>query len=170
MTVYDEPTRAVLRAGLAWLYDTEQPPEAHDEHHGASCKVGARRLTFVPRGFRGPGAVIVVDVATPLTDGEGNLLNPLAPDEREALTAALADLGRSVRDHWNGGRDAGTLSIELDAPAHPSLLAAVSRYHAGCPTHHTPLCAHDGCTWHSEHLSHLIGPTWPTLEAQHAVG
>ncbi|GAB7065883.1 hypothetical protein H7J06_07890 [Mycobacterium hodleri] len=151
-----EAHRAAVRSGLAWLYDTEQPERAILQHHGESLvSQGNRNVRFIPSGWAGR-VVIVVDVTKveygtdPRARGP---LNPLAAGELDAFTGLLADLARTVVHTWNG-HPAATGSLALAEPAHPSLQAAVSRYLAGCPRHHTTLCR---CGWYGEGNRHVIG-------------
>lgn len=145
--------QASVDAGLAWLYDTEQPDTAILQHHGVPlAAVGNRRLRFCPVGFN-QRPVVVVDVVHVTYIGASlRPQNPLAAGELEALATMV---GRSVpvAKTWNG-HPAVTGSIGLARPAHPSLVAAVARYHARCPQHHTVFCGHTGCSWYRDgHLT-----------------
>ncbi|WP_141564244.1 hypothetical protein [Mycolicibacterium palauense] len=151
-----EAHRGALRSGLAWLYETEQPEAAILQHHGDGlASHGNRNMRFIPAGWGGR-VVIVVDV-TKVDYGTGRGArgprNPLAVDELDAFTVLLADLGHAVVHRWNG-HPAATGSLALAGPAHPSLRAAVTRYHAGCPRHRSVLCR---CGWYSEGYRHVIG-------------
>jgi hypothetical protein len=134
----NERLTAVLTAGLTWLYDTEQPDGAILHHSGESLPAeGNRRFSFIPAGGSRE-AIVVVDVAhvgwvdvDPWTKAPAN---PLGPGELERITDALAELGARVARTWNG-YPATTGSLALVRPAHPTLLAAVDRYHAGCLEH-----------------------------------
>jgi len=151
-----EMHRGVLCSGLSWLYDTEQPASAVLQHHGEGlASQGNRGLRFIPSGWGGR-VVIIVDVTKVeygTNPGTRRPLNPLAVGELDAFTALLADLGHKVVHTWNG-HPAVTGSLALAEPAHPSLQAAVARYHAGCPTHRTTLCR---CGWYRQGNRHLIG-------------
>ena len=148
--------RGVLRSGLAWLYETEQPEAAILQHHGDGlASRGNRSVRFIPTGWGGR-VVIVVEVAKVdygTDPGARGPRNPLAVDELDAFIALLADLGHAVVHRWNG-HPAATGSLALAEPAHPSLRAAVARYHAGCPCHRTTLCR---CGWYGEGHRHVIG-------------
>lgn len=148
--------RGVLRSGLAWLCDTEQPEMAVLQHHGEGlASLGNRGVRFIPSGWAGR-VVIVVDVTKveygtdPRARGP---LNPLTVGELGAFTGLLVDLGHTVVHTWNG-HPAATGSLALAEPAHPSLQAAVFRYLAGCPRHRTTLCR---CGWYGEGHRHVIG-------------
>lgn len=157
--------RDVLAAGLAWLYDTPQPDGAILQHHGASLPpVGNRWFRFIPSGWGGR-VVVVVDVAKVewIDNGPNDLAtpaNPLEPDELDWLTCELAVLGVEVVHTWNG-HPAITGSLALARPAHPSLLAAVERYRAGCPEHSGPLCSWGGCPWYGDGNALVVMPALP---------
>lgn len=129
--------RATLAAGLRWLFDTEQPAGAVQQHHGVGLPpVGNRRFGFCPAGgdSRAVVTVAVANVEWRLQRGEQVSANPIRPTELDDLTTELASLGAEVVHTWNG-HPGTTGSLALARPAHPSLLAAVDRYRAGCPTH-----------------------------------
>lgn len=162
-------TIATLRAGLAWLYDTEQPDGAITQHHGRSTSTGDWRLGFCPLGADDL-PVVWVEVATPVyrTIGDDRLLtNPLGPHAMKQISDALAQLGHPVTKTWNGESHMTTGSCGMRDPAHPTLLAAVQRYHAGCPTHKSLFCGNpcsDGgqdCPWYRDGEAKLITPEWP---------
>lgn len=144
----------VLRAGLRWLYVTEQPAGALVERRGARILTTDRALRFVPIASDGH-PLIVVDILTAHW-GVGVWsppLNALPRDELPALANELVTLGiGSGALHYHGI----TGTIALDAPAHASLQAAVHRYDRGCPWHHTLVCEapkRDGgqaCSWHDD--------------------
>jgi len=154
---------AVLRAGLAWLYDTVQPDDAIPDHHGYGARAGDRRYRFVGRGANGL-PVVVASVAEPAYDKthiDWPLLNPIGGQgEMEALVAALTGLGAQVREWWNGFGESG--SVGLVRPAHPSLRAGLARYSAGCPTHNTVFCG-PGCRWLASGYARAVEPAFPTL-------
>ncbi|MEU0497974.1 hypothetical protein [Mycobacterium sp. NPDC006124] len=151
-----ETHRDALCSGLAWLYETEQPEAAILQHHGDGlASHGNRSVRFIPVGWGGR-VVIVVEVTKVdyrSDPGARGPRNPLAVDELDAFTALLADLGHAVVHRWNG-HPAATGSLALAEPAHPSLRAAVARYHAGCPRHRSVLCR---CGWYGEGYRHVIG-------------
>ncbi|MGQ4340356.1 hypothetical protein ACN6LF_005225 [[Kitasatospora] papulosa] len=137
-TVTDLDT--VLTAGLRWLYETEQPADAWDQHHGVSLPLPAdnRTYSFCPAGYRSL-TVVVVNVAKVdwIDNGPNDLktpANPLKVDELDSLADDLRAHGFEVNDMWNG-HPGITGSVGLARPAHPSLLAAVDRYRAGCLAH-----------------------------------
>lgn len=129
-----------LTAGLRWLYETEQPDNACQEHHGLLLRAPTtnRLYSFIPAND-GRRVVVAVNVATIewIDNGPNELktpANPLEPGELVALAADLRALGFEVTSTWNGHPQT-TGSVGLARPAHPSLLAAVDRYHAGCLVH-----------------------------------
>lgn len=132
MTVTRE---TALDAGLHWLYETAQPDDAHAQHHGDTIGLPAanRYYGFCPSGAEGL-PVVVVNVAKPELRPYEPPLNPLAPDELSDLARELEARGFAVRTTWNG-HPAITGSVGLVRPAHPTLLAAVDRYRAGCLDH-----------------------------------
>lgn len=136
-----ETLTAVLTAGLHWLYETEQPADAWQDHHGLLLRAPAtnRLFSFSTADYRRRLPMIAVDVATIewIDNGSNELktpANPLKPGELEDLAAELRALGFEVTSTWNGYPQT-TGSVGLVRPAHPSLVAAVRRYHRGCPDH-----------------------------------
>lgn len=126
------PHLPMLLIGLRWLFDTTQPDMALQQHHGQQIgSVDNRTLRFIPSGWNGH-AIVVVDV-THVDYGQPHQppRNPLAPGELAAFADLLDGMGEDVAATWNG-HPAITGSLALATPAHPSLLAAVSRYTAGC--------------------------------------
>ncbi|MFJ6440241.1 hypothetical protein [Streptomyces sp. NPDC091649] len=131
---------SVLTAGLRWLYETEQPDNAWQEHHGLLLPEPAtnRLYRFIPAND-GRRVVVAVDVASIewIDNGPNELktpANPLESGELAALAADLGALGFEVTSTW-GGHPQTTGSVGLARTAHPSLLAAVDRYRAGCLDH-----------------------------------
>ena len=159
-----------LRAGLCWLYATEQPPNAVVERRGAKITTAARSLRFLPISATGT-PLIVVDLLT-VHWGTGALSPPLGalpPDELPSLAAELAAIGiLAAALHYHGI----TGTIELDAPAHASLIEAINRNHRGCPYHHSLVCdapMRDGgksCSWLAEGRRAAI---WPDTSAHQRV-
>jgi hypothetical protein len=131
----------VLTAGLRWLYETEQPDNAWQGHHGLLLRAPAtnRLYSFITSDYRRRLPMVAVDVARIewIDNGPNELktpANPLVAGELEALAAELRILGFEVSSTWNGHPQT-TGSVGLVRPAHPSLLAAVDRYRAGCLVH-----------------------------------
>ena len=126
---------SVLTTGLNWLYDTVQPDDAHTSHHGIVLGLLAanRIYGFCPTGAKNL-PVVVVDVAKPEHRDYLPPANPLAPDELSDLAQELERRGFTVRTTWNG-HPGITGSVGLTRPAHPTLVAAVQRYHRGCTVH-----------------------------------
>lgn len=129
---------AALDTGLAWLFDTEQPADAHVFHLGESLWTNVNRhVSFVPSGVDHlPVVVLNVSRGEYTTSHDGHVLpsNPLLKGELEDLAADLERRGYPIHKTWNG-HPGITGSVCLARPAHPTLLAAVARYHAGCPAH-----------------------------------
>ncbi|MER7707174.1 hypothetical protein ABTX81_30275 [Kitasatospora sp. NPDC097605] len=153
------PAHHLLTAGLAWLYDTEQPDGAILQHHGAHLGThGNRRYSVTPTGAVDL-PVLVVDIADPDFDFQRQApRNVLAPGELAVLAAALTRLGAEVRTTWNGTGITG--SVGLRRPAHPTLVAAVDRYRARCPTHHSVFCGREqACTWYATGNALITRPT-----------
>lgn len=164
-TTINGQVRAVLAAGLAWLYETEQPATSALQHHGVfGPRLGDRRYRFIPADD-GKRPVVVVDVPEPLYDtsivSKWQLLNPIGGDEEMlALAATVRDLGYDTGRWWNGNGESGSLG--LASPAHPTLLAAVDRYKAGCLEHPRAgvFCT---CPWYRPGRALLVEPTWPAV-------
>ncbi|MCB0138261.1 MAG: hypothetical protein KDD75_24385 [Caldilineaceae bacterium] len=149
----------ILVSGLRWLYDTEQPRGALLRPGGVALPpVRGRWYIFAP-GVRNPGAAIIV---------QAEIAGP--PDLAKELDAAeLADLAALVTKLT--GIDARVTSVpgarvgrvDLDAAAHPSLVDAVGRYLAGCPTHRQHGCGHTRgaqapCRWYADGFARLVQP------------
>ncbi|MFH8581692.1 hypothetical protein [Streptomyces zaomyceticus] len=132
------PLAEALTAGLHWLYETEQPDDAWMQHHGEQIPViGNRFLAFVPTSDGGLPVVVIGVVKPKWKEGpRGDMVptNPLTPIELPRLAAELEQRGYAVRSTWNGFPGA-TGSVGLARPAHPSQVAAVKRYRAGCQEH-----------------------------------
>lgn len=160
-----QAVRAVLAAGLTWLFDTVQPDGAIVTHHGPNHAAGQRfRLAFAP--LKAP--VVIVYVSDPRYEDKGAsraLLNALTEDEMRGVASLLAELGRPPIDQWNGaGGESG--SFRLVGPLHPSLDAACARYRADCPVHNTVFCGQrEGCTWLKDGSGLVVEPSWPDLAA-----
>jgi hypothetical protein len=129
-----EEIRDVLTTGLRWLYDTGQPDGAILQHHGSTLPFGEanRWFGFVPAGAANL-PVVHINVGKVEWTDEGPI-NPLEPGELEALADEITALGFEVSHTWNG-HPAVTGSVGLKRAAHPTLLAAVNQYLAGCLEH-----------------------------------
>jgi hypothetical protein len=155
-----------LCAGLRWLYGTVQPDNALVDCRGACLTVTGRRLRFQPVSTAGTPLIVVdADFLRWGVDTTSVALNTLPGNELPCLTRQLATLGiRPGQQHYR--RLTGV--IALDAPAHPSLRAAVQRYARGCPRHHSVVCdaaMRDGgqpCTWRAEGRRAAV---WPDAAA-----
>lgn len=125
----------ILDTGLQWLYETVQPDDAHQQHHGITISHPEANRIY---GFCPTGAmnlpVVFVDVAKPEYRDHLPPANPLEPDELATLAAELERRGFAMRTTWNG-HPGITGSVGLVRPAHPSLVAAVDRYRRGCTVH-----------------------------------
>lgn len=146
----------VLDTGLGWLYDTAQPDDAHADHHG--IVLGLPDVNRVYR-FTPDGAdhlpVVIVNVARPGPPGS----NPLEPGELFDLAIELEARGYTVRTTWNG-HPADTGSVSLIRPAHPTLVAAVERYHRGCTVHPERTVFCDCEHWRAEY-ARRVRPPYP---------
>jgi hypothetical protein len=159
---FPEPDRAALAAGIEWLYRTAQPEGAILTHHGSGCPTvhEARSYGFCPRGGADLPAITLNAKGWSYAP-DGDLIDGVMPGEMAATAEALAELGVQVRKQWNGeGCPSG--GFGLTEPAHPSLIAAVNRYRAGCPVHGTVFCGWQGsteaernCTWYADG-NHLV--------------
>jgi hypothetical protein len=112
--------------------------------------------------------VVTIDVARPQyglpafanRSANQQLLNPIERGELANLATAIEDLGYGFKSTWNG-RSTITGSVGLHKPAHPTLIAAVDRYRAGCPAHDTVFCGRtEGCSWFADGLARVILPDW----------
>jgi hypothetical protein len=180
MTMTVVNVKAVLAAAVEWLYDTDQPDGAIMSHHGAGPRrFGDRTYAATPTGAQGL-PVIVIEVAdryldsgkwrgldgefdkADFTSGGRPRANPTAPvpvaAEILAAVAILEDLGVQVRETWNGAPWNTSGSIGLSRPARPSLVAAVTRYRAGCAEHGGVFCS---CSWYADGNRLIVGPAWP---------
>lgn len=166
--------RGIIAAGLKWLYETVQPDGAIIQHHGVTRgnRYQTRRYGFCPSGAKNL-PVVSVEVAHWSRNPDTNVIGPmLEAGEMDAIGAVIIELGGPVRETWNGD---GCLSgsFGLTVPAHPSLAAAVGRYRANCPTHHTVFCGqadfaklhHEPapCTWYRDGNALIVHPAWPPL-------
>lgn len=154
---------AVLGAGLAWLYEVEQPDDAVQQHHGESTAwAPERRITFVPRGWDGT-PLVMLDASPERWDHsrkEPVLLNPLTHDEWSDLRRLLDLLGVAIGSEWNGP-PGGSGSLALVQTCSRSLEATVTRYLRGCPTHESVFCYAKGCDWFKAGRKRLVLPAWP---------
>jgi hypothetical protein len=130
----------ILDTGLEWLYETVQPADAHQQHHGIVLGLpeANRIYGFCPSGYRSR-TVVIVDVAKVewIDNGPNDLqtpANPIEPGELDALVEELRRRGFDVNDTWNG-HPGTTGSVGLARTAHPTLVAAVDRYRRGCTVH-----------------------------------
>lgn len=171
-----QPLNDTLAAGLAWLYDIEQPADALVTHLGAPVhhrQVGDRRLRFYPDGGGMP--IVVSDVVGSRYDPDRGRYVPAyrGATERGLMHASLAHLGRPVADTWNGERINDSASYRLFDMIHPSLRAAREYYGAGCPEHAgTPFCGQDkrDCPWFRDGASRTLHPAWPGVPAPVGAG
>lgn len=130
----------ILDTGLGWLYDTVQPDDAHQQHHGIVLHLPEvnRWYGFCPDGARHLPVVSVNVIKPEWIDNGFNrpstLANPLGSDELPQLAEELRRRGFESFGTWNG-HPSDTGSVGLVREAHPTLTAAVQRYHRGCTAH-----------------------------------
>ncbi|MFC9285660.1 hypothetical protein [Streptomyces sp. NPDC057052] len=130
----------ILDTGLAWLYDTVQPDDAHQQHHGLTLHLpeANRWYGFCPSGAQHRPVVSVDVINVEWIDNGPNSLqtpaNPLEPGELPALVRELYRRGFESTGTWNGHPGVSG-SVGLVRPAHPTLVAAVDRYRRGCTVH-----------------------------------
>lgn len=159
---------AVLDTGLGWLYDTVQPDDAHQQHHGITIGLpSANRIYgFCPAGWSNlPVVSVEVAKVEHKLDADGDWIpaNPLEPDELAALAAELERRGFPVNHTWNG-HPGVTGSVGLVRPAHPTLVAAVDRYRRGCVVHPERSVFCDCEAWNAEG-ARIVQPARPTVPA-----
>ncbi len=152
----------ILDTGLNWLYDTVQPDNAHQQHHGITIGLPAANRYY---GFCPDGAehlpVVIVNVAHPEYRDNLPPANPLEPGELFDLATELEARGYTVRTTWNG-HPAITGSVSLVQPAHPTLVAAVQRYHRGCVVHPERSVFCDCEAWRAEG-ARIVRPASPAV-------
>lgn len=146
--------RAILAAGVRWLLRTDQPVTAVLQHHGLNRKGTDLTYSFIPIGPPHPPIVAVTD----------RTLNEPSTELVKAVASELIWLRAPVSKQWVGSAQ-GMLwqSFGLTVPAHPSLVAAVDRYHAGCPKHQTVFCSPEdqACGWYRDGNALVREPLWP---------
>lgn len=169
--------RAVLASGMAWFYDIAQPAGALIQHHGVRlwADTDANRIvSAIPRGSSGC-PVLVVDVLNVDYDANFEPTRTLGDRELEWWTGLVDDIGVGwgtfVAQSWNWTSPAGnpitTGSVALARDASRSLVGAVDRYLAGCPTHPTVRGANGRtgvfceCGWFQAGHAKLVRPHWP---------
>lgn len=143
-----------LLLGLRWLYDTEQPATAVQNPHGQHLHTPAgRTLTFIPAGTAGHALlVITADTTENTPDGQPSV-NSLSPGEVAAFADLLEDLGEPVLSTYNG-YPGTTAALALSRPAHPTLLAAVTRF-TDRPHPHRPDDACQ-CPWYMDQAARPV--------------
>lgn len=164
--------RGVLAAGLAWLYDTEQPEGAILSHHGVSKAAGEHSFRFIGEAADGLPA-IVVELVNPrysYPGGDRHLDTPIGKVLPRQLAETIADLGHHVGDQWNWGNSTSG-SLGLVGRAHPTLRGGLARYRSGCPEHRTVFCGgwqaspgQEDCTWMSTGRKLIVEPDWPPVD------
>lgn len=153
-----------LVSGVAWLYNTEQPRAALLRPDGVALPpLAGRRLIFVP-DVAGHGAAVVVQLIDAGSDAPGQR-EILDEDELAGLADTVVRAG-GVGAHVDSPAGTRTARIQLTQRAHPSLLAAVARYRAGCPMHRRPACGHNRgaqapCQWFARGFRALVPPSVP---------
>ena len=179
--------KTVLAAAMAWLYDTDQPGGAIMQHHGpGGFRLGDRYYDLTPTGAENLPVISVTVAGAEFKPGcwrgfggeysdsfhAKSVLVPRGPcEEFLGVVSLAAELGAEVRETWNGAISHTSGSIGLAAPARPSLVAAMSRYQAGCPVHGTVFCGWQGstdeeraCTWYADGRRLVVPPAWPVAE------
>ncbi len=160
-----DTARTALALGLNWLYHTQQPSDAIMHHLGISNPVDIGReeryFSFVPTGgpHNSDQPVVVVTATRPYRGEPGTgITHPFGGDEEmDMWQKVIEDLGYTVTGRWNGKEVSG--SFCLAGSAHPSLLAAVQLYRAGCPDHPAMKVFCD-CGWYAAGTARLVVPDW----------
>jgi len=130
-----------LLIGLEWLYDIEQPAGSVAHPQGQFLAGGAHRnLWFVPGGSTGNGIVVIC--AVPDTRA-GSTPRPVENGELTALRELLDGMNEDVVTTTLAA-DGSTARLVLARSVHPSLSAAVQRYHAWWLEHGHCLSGADG--------------------------
>jgi hypothetical protein len=166
VTTTPDTLATILDTGLTWLYDTVQPNTAHATHHGIVLRLpDANRIYgFCPDGAQ-HRPVVIVDVAKVewIDNGPNRLQTPANPLDVGELTDLVKELhhrGFESSGTWNG-HPSTSGSIGLIRKAHPTLVAAVDRYRAGCLEHpnRSVFCDYD--TW-TAGFRRVVQPPRPT--------
>lgn len=160
-TTYPPTTHHALMEGLNWLYRTVQPDTALVEHCGARLRTAARTLRFLPVAHAGnPLVVIEVDVHR----GLGRVTGPAAVISDSEILDVAAELAAHKLPAVARQNHGLTATLGLSEPAHESLRAAVARFSAGCPYHHSLVCEAPvsaggaACPWHTHGHRAAIWP------------
>lgn len=144
-----------LLLGLRWLYDTSQPATAVQDPRGQHLHTpAARTVYFIPSGASGH-VLIIIEANPDKPDLDGHHIGrTLAPGELAAFADLIEDLGETVISTYNG-YPGSIAALALARPAHPTLLAAVTRFSDG----HHPHELHEPCQchWYLEYAAHTIG-------------
>jgi hypothetical protein len=126
----------MLLAGLAWLFDVEQPATAIERSSGQAIdSVGNRTLRFVPSGPDGQAMVIITVTSSDPDRPNASPRRFLKQGELSAFVDLLDGMGEDVIS-MRGGYPMAAGGVSLARPVHPSLRAALNRYQTGCPDHH----------------------------------
>jgi hypothetical protein len=142
----------LIAAGIRWLQEP-QVDGALLTHHGVFCTrpISKVLISLTPCGFK-DGPVFMFEPFPLYVDGVRNTISKeLAGQIRSAFVEHSA-----IVHEWNGvGRP--SYSIVPDVAVHPSLMAAVELYRAGCPEHpeNSVFCE---CGWFAKAT---ILTTWP---------
>jgi hypothetical protein len=143
--------KAATERALTWLYDTEQPADALVMPAGRELTFGNTDLSVGVRpGVTGP--TLVLSLPRP-----GQSLNRAQWDEWQTLVAKLAKKHQTAIARTFNGPPTHTGAVVLDAAAHPTLVAAVQRFQAGCPWHRGA-CRDEGCSWYSSGARIVVNP------------
>lgn len=159
-----------IAAAVEWLYDTGQPELAVQHHLGpAPCVLPGWSLSIIPAAVDNLPALVVESCPHYRPGGNVEYVHNAETEHavEQIVRTGWPDL---YATSWNGD-GFHTLSIGLTRPAEASLLAAVARYHKGCPVHHTVFCGssfgeeQESCPWYAEGAAACIAPAWPTVKA-----
>ncbi|TMS53368.1 hypothetical protein [Mycobacterium sp. DBP42] len=166
-------TAELLRQGLRWLYDTAQPAEAVIDGRVASTRLASvnRVIRLVPLGWAWKPGIVVEVAHVHWGLGTNGPLNPLSSSEVTLLADELEQLGADIADiRCPTTSLSGT--IALLRPAHPTLRAAVARFAAGCPVHHSRICGRGenrgghNCRWATDGQRGVIWPFADPIRAE----
>ena len=143
--------KAVTERAFTWLYDTEQPPDALVMPAGRTLIPGNAGLALAIRpGITGPTLSLSTEHAS-------FALNRGYWDEWQTVVAKTAKKHKVGVARTFNGPPTHTGAIVLDTPAHPTLVAAVERFQAGCPLHRGA-CRDEGCSWFTAGARIVVNP------------
>lgn len=158
-----------LSASLRWIYETEQPEGALLSHRGWVHVLGRDALVFSGVGLNGLPFITLRRVG-PKYDHEFRVLNPLDVADLIQIPILLDRFGYPAVRYWDAADpseppgESGT--FELAQLAHPTMVAAVERFDAGCLDHGGDISCgsdtnHPTCMWWRDGYALAIKPVWP---------